>query len=174
MTSSLHNSKVSPRIASRIEDQKSGRISKERVDPFSVLDDNTKSDQDSPNKEDINQYGMMHEDDTCSIEEPAEIQPGCMPNCSCNKGRREERTVTFDQFFEVMVKKIAEERVFSKDIIFESSNCASAKGRRVDRLVSILSVRKGQRQDCQLLSENSSIKAYIRKQRTVIFRFFSS
>ncbi len=50
------------------------------------------------------------------------VQPGCMPSCSCGgKSRKEERTINFDQFFEVMIKRIKDERVFSKDVVFESS-----------------------------------------------------
>ena len=47
------------------------------------------------------------------------VQPGCM--LSCGAGPEDDRTITFDEFFEVMVKKITEERRFSDNIIFESS-----------------------------------------------------
>ena len=50
-----------------------------------------------------------------------DVQAGCMPSCGCEGNIRGDRTIAFDEFFEVMVKKIIEERKFSDNIIFESS-----------------------------------------------------
>ena len=50
-----------------------------------------------------------------------DVQPGCMPSCGCGGSIKGDGTITFDEFFEVMVKKIIEERRFSDNIIFESS-----------------------------------------------------
>ena len=46
---------------------------------------------------------------------------GCMPGCGCTISPHDEITISFDEFFEVMAKKIKEERRFSNNIIFESS-----------------------------------------------------
>jgi len=44
-----------------------------------------------------------------------------MPACGCGKQKKEEKTISFDEFFEVMNKRITEERIFSKDVVFESN-----------------------------------------------------
>lgn len=49
------------------------------------------------------------------------IEPGCMNSCNCANNQNNERTIGFNEFFEVMKNKIAEERRISSDIIFESS-----------------------------------------------------
>ena len=48
------------------------------------------------------------------------IDTGCIA-CGCGENIKKNKSVNFEEFFEVMAKKILEERRFSDNIIFESS-----------------------------------------------------
>jgi hypothetical protein len=53
--------------------------------------------------------------------EKVHVRSGCMPVFGCGDRSVSDKAITFDQFFEVMIKKIGEERVIAGDVVFESS-----------------------------------------------------
>ena len=53
--------------------------------------------------------------------ETTSVDTGCSLKLGCDGHTTEERTIGFDEFFNVMVKKMKEERAYAQDIIFESS-----------------------------------------------------
>jgi hypothetical protein len=92
-------------------DSKLVELNKERLDPFSILEEDMEV-----HKEPIGQPSCTL---PLNFVIDENVKPGCMPSCGTALG--DDRTITFDEFFEVMVRKITEERRYSDNIIFESS-----------------------------------------------------
>eukprot|EP00831_Metopus_contortus_P005652 TRINITY_DN12133_c0_g1_i4.p1 TRINITY_DN12133_c0_g1~~TRINITY_DN12133_c0_g1_i4.p1 ORF type:complete len:173 (+),score=32.98 TRINITY_DN12133_c0_g1_i4:214-732(+) len=88
------------------QDEKMNLISKEQADPFPQLENK------SPEQD--------REPGVLPMIDRTEVSMGCM-SCESKRYQDEERFINFEDFFEVMVKKIVEEKAFSKDIDYESN-----------------------------------------------------
>lgn len=105
-------------------------VNKERLDPFSVLEEGKE-------RRECDEEGMQ----PCSACKPL-LDENVQPGCTCGSTPGDDRSISFDEFFQVMVRKITEERRFSDNIVFESS-ALPAHGRCVECVVFSVSFYKG-------------------------------